>query len=213
MRLSSTTWLTLAAALVVAIGVGRAVVDQGRISQQSAPAPELQQKSPQAVSVFPTDPIRGPADAPVTVVVFSDYQCPYCADVEPLLSEVVQNPPGRKVRVVWKDFPLPQYAESQPAAEAAQCAALQGKFWEYHDALFAEQGKLGAARYQEIASSLGLNSATFQQCLTRHQTLPLITQNQQEGTAIGVDGTPFLVVNGQAFSGTVTRDELVSLVR
>jgi len=103
--------------------------------------------------------------------------------------------------------------QAQAAAEAAQCAARQGKFWEYHDALFQVQDNLSDIMYLSLAGEVGLNYETFSSCLTNHATLPLVERNLAEGTAIGVDGTPFFIINGQAVSGLITPEQLQALVQ
>jgi len=143
------------------------------------------------------DPSWGPADAPVTIVEFSDFQCPYCARfVTQTLPQIKQTYEG-KVRFVFRDFPLSQIHENaEKAAEAAGCASDQGKFWEYHDKLFSSQSALDVASLKSYASQLGLDTATFDQCLDSSKYAQEVQKDLQDGTSYGVDGTPAFFVNG-----------------
>ena len=208
------TWLFVVIMLVLVVAVWHTV---GRLPRQPvSPTPASttvgSTKLPDQVSVFPTDPVRGAPAATVTIVEFGDFECPYCAQVAPTLENAISQSNG-KLKLVWKDFPLPSHAQAQAAAEAAQCAARQGKFWEYHDALFQAQDNLSDIMYLSLAGETGLNYETFSSCLTNHATLPLIERNVAEGTSIGVDGTPFFIINGQAVSGLITPEQLEALLQ
>ena len=208
------TWLFVVIMLVLVVAVWHTV---GRLPRQPvSPTPASttvgSTKLPDQVSVFPTDPVRGAPAATVTIVEFGDFECPYCAQVAPTLENAISQSNG-KLKLVWKDFPLPSHAQAQAAAEAAQCAARQGKFWEYHDALFQAQDNLSDIMYLSLAGEVGLNYEAFGSCLTNHATLPLIERNLAEGTSIGVDGTPFFIINGQAVSGLITPEQLEALLQ
>lgn len=205
-------WLLVALIGVSVVSIWRLVLDSNSLKSKVLPevATEVAPKSPETVTIFPADPIRGEKKATIQIVEFSDFACPYCAQIAPLLKTVVDNNPG-KVKLIWKDFPV-HNDESQPAAEAAQCASNQGKFWEYHDKLFTEQGNLGVALYSSIAQGLSLDMAKFQSCLTEHQPLSLMQKNFKEGQAVGLDGTPYLIVGKKIFSGIITVDELQQLI-
>jgi len=150
------------------------------------------------------DPSWGPADAPVTIVEFSDFQCPYCARfVTQTLPQIRQQYEG-KVRFVFRDFPLSTIHENaEKAAEAAECANEQGKFWEYHDKLFSSQSALDVASLKSYASQLGLDTATFDECLDSNKYAEEIQKDVQDGTSYGVDGTPAFFVNGQLVVGAL----------
>jgi len=208
------TWLFVVIMLVLVVAVWHTV---GRLPRQPvSPTPASttvgSTKLPDQVSVFPTDPVRGAPAATVTIVEFGDFECPYCAQVAPTLENAISQSNG-KLKLVWKDFPLPSHAQAQAAAEAAQCAARQGKFWEYHDALFQAQDNLSDIMYLSLAGEVGLNYEAFSSCLTNHATLPLVERNLAEGTSIGVDGTPFFIINGQAVSGLITPEQLEALLQ
>jgi len=202
-------------AIVLVFGFAAWQLYQQSVSLSTAPAPVSTSgptKLPGQLTILPADPVRGSSAAVVTLIEFSDFQCPYCAQVAPILASVVAQSGGR-VRLVWKDFPLPVHAEALPAAEAAQCAAQQGKFWEYHDQLFQNQDKLGAAFYQVLGTQLGLAAEPFQRCLTQHELKPFIERNVAEGSAIGIDATPSLVIGNQVHRGVFTAEELAQFIK
>jgi protein-disulfide isomerase len=154
----------------------------------------------QAVTVAPTDPAKGPANAPITIVEYSDFQCPFCARVNPTLDRVVQTY-GDKVRIVFKDYPLPNHAEAPKAAEAAHCAGEQGKFWEMHDRLFANQQALQLPMLKQQATALGLDMSAFNQCLDSGKHASRVAENMKEAESLGVSSTPTLYVNGRPVVG------------
>lgn len=169
-------------------------------------------KSPERITILPDDPILGNINAPTTLVEFSDFACPYCAEMAPILAEVVGGSNGQ-IRLVWKDFPLPDHKEALGAAEAAQCAGKQGKFWEFNSRLFTSQNNLSTELYRGLAAELGMNLAIFARCLDKHETLPLIQYNMAEATAIGVDGAPYFVSKSKVYSGTLTVDEVKEFIK
>ncbi|HVT57796.1 MAG TPA: thioredoxin domain-containing protein [Thermoanaerobaculia bacterium] len=142
-------------------------------------------------------PARGPINAPVTVVEFSDFQCPYCASLRPTLEQVVARY-GDKVRLVFRQFPLPQHGNAAKAAEAALCANEQGKFWPMHDALFGDQSKLDVASLKSKAAALGLDGQSFDACLDSGKEAAAVRGDFKAGEQAGVPGTPALFVNGRA---------------
>jgi protein-disulfide isomerase len=143
------------------------------------------------------DPIMGPVDAPVTIVEFSDFQCPYCEQAaSSVLPQIFQQYPD-EVRLVYRDFPLTQiHPQALPAALAAECADDQGKFWEYHDLLFANQSALDDASLEAYAAQIGLDQAVFDQCYTSQEHLDEIRHDYEDGLTYGVSGTPAFFVNG-----------------
>jgi protein-disulfide isomerase len=148
------------------------------------------------------DPSLGPADAPVTIIEFSDFQCPYCSRFQTeTFPQIIQNY-GDKVRFVYRDFPLTnlhQYALK--AAEASECADDQGAYWKYHDLLFQNQSALDDASLKNYAASLGLDTAAFNQCLDSDSTMSEIQKDYQDGITAGVQGTPAFFVNGNLIEG------------
>jgi protein-disulfide isomerase len=141
-------------------------------------------------------PFQGPADAPVAIVVFSDFQCPYCARVGAIIDQVRKQYP-KEVKSVFKHFPLPNHPYALPAAKASMAAHAQGKFWEFHDQLFENFSRLNEQKIEEIRAGLGLDKAKFDQVAAAPQTLQKIIADRQEGEAAEVRGTPTIFVNGR----------------
>ena len=156
--------------------------------------------SPPRVHVtFDPKRVRGNAKAPVMIVEFSDYQCPYCRQVEPTL-KVLLAKYGDKLSLAYRDFPLTIHPQARMAAEASRCAGEQGKFWEYHDQLLAASD-LERPALIDYAKSLKLDDKRFDSCLTEGTYRLDIEKDQQEGTQAGVSGTPGFFVNGIPLSG------------
>jgi protein-disulfide isomerase len=144
----------------------------------------------------------GPNTAPITIVEFSDYQCPYCIkwDTE-VYKRLLQAYPD-KIRFVYRDFPLYSiHPEAEPAAEAANCAGEQGRYYDYHDKLFSEEVELGSAAYTQYASELGLDMAKFKDCLSSHRYKAEVTSDYEYASNLGVRSTPTFFINGIALIG------------
>jgi protein-disulfide isomerase len=157
-------------------------------------------------------PAVDPADAPVTIVEFSDFQCPYCSRVTPTLKKVVDEYEGQ-VRLVFRQFPLRSiHPMAQKAAEASLCAADQGKFWEMHDLMFADQRQLGDDNLMAMAATLEIDAESFNECLTSGQHEAAVEADLQAGQAAGVSGTPAMFVNGRFASGALPYDQLAAMV-
>ncbi len=150
--------------------------------------------------VAATGPAKGPEAAPVTIVEFSDFQCPFCSKAKETAEKVVANYAG-KVRLVFRDYPLPFHDKALKAAEAGQCANEQGKFWELHDEMFAHQDKLTPEDLKASAKKLGLDSGKFDGCLDGGKYAELVQQNIKAGQSAGVSGTPAFFINGRMISG------------
>ena len=158
------------------------------------------------------DPAKGPATAPVTIVEFSDFQCPYCARVGPTLKRV-EEVYGEKVRIVFSDFPLLQiHKDAAKAAEAGTCAAEQGKFWPLHDKLFANQAKLTVADLKQHAKDAGLDAAAFDQCLDSGKQTAEWNEDLKDGERYGVTGTPAFFVNGRLLGGAASFEKLAEVI-
>ena len=171
------------------------------------PAPE-----PPILSVSADDdPSVGPANAPVTIVEFSDFQCPYCRLSVPMIKEILAKYPG-KVKVVYRDYPGPNHPHAQQAAEAAQCAGDQGKFWEYHDSLFDRQAPGTGWNFTELAKEIGLNQDAFATCLDTGRYREEVAKDLQEGIKIGVASTPTFFINGRPLVGAQPFAEFQAMI-
>jgi protein-disulfide isomerase len=153
-----------------------------------------------SIDVASTDPVKGPPTAPITIVEYSDFQCPFCARINPTLDQV-RKTYGDKIKIVFKDFPLPNHPQAPKAAEAAHCAGEQGKYWELHDRMFANQQALQVPQLKEYATALGLDMNAFNQCLDSGKHAPRVAANMKSGEALGVGSTPTLYVNGRPVVG------------
>jgi protein-disulfide isomerase len=156
-------------------------------------------------------PALGPANAPVTIIEFSDFQCPFCGRAEPTVTEIIKKY-GDKVRFVYVDFPLPMHNHALDAAKAGQCAAEQGKFWPYHDQLFADQSKLAPADLKATAKKVGLNTAKFNACFDQAKTEPIVAGELAQGKTLGIDGTPTFYVNGRQLVGAQPIDSFTQVI-
>jgi protein-disulfide isomerase len=166
---------------------------------------------PIRVTVAANGPAKGPANAPVTIVEFSDFQCPFCSQLIPTL-EQVKAKYGDKVRIVFRQYPLPFHQNAAKAAEAALCANEQGKFWELHDVMFKNQNALGVEDLKKSAATLGLNSDEFGKCLDSGKNAATVQSDMKEGSAAGVSGTPAMFINGRFISGAVPIDQITTVI-
>lgn len=179
--------------------------------QVEQPGPE-QPSAPVNITVSEDDHIRGPKNALITIVEYSDFQCPFCARFHPEMQKVVTTY-GDKVRWVFRHFPLNQiHPEAQKASEASECAAEQGKFWEYADKLFENQTQLGTTVYEKLAKDLSLNTGKFSSCLSSGKYAEKVNNSLVEGSRYGVQGTPGSFINGQVVPGAVPFEQLKSII-
>ncbi len=147
------------------------------------------------------EPFRGSEKAPVTIVKFEDFQCPFCKQVQPTFDELLSRYNG-KVRLVHKDLPLDSiHPQARQAAEAARCAYEQGKFWEYHDKLYANSPKASADDLKSYAKEVGLNVDSFDRCFASGKYKAVVQQDLNEGAQLGLTGTPTFFINGREISG------------
>ncbi len=151
-------------------------------------------------------PVRGPADAPLMIVEYADFECPYCQQAQAILDKIEADYKG-KVAVAYKDVPLPMHAHAEKAAEAAHCAGLQGKYWEYHDLLFKTK-QLAVPDLKEHAKALRLDTQGFDKCLDSGEQAALVANQLKEGQSLQLQGTPSFFVNGRFFSGSLTYEQL-----
>jgi protein-disulfide isomerase len=157
-------------------------------------------------SISTTDqPSLGSADAPVTIVAFTDYQCPSCAAMHPMLERLVKEY-GNKVRLVNRDFPLKQHAEAFKAAQAAEAAREQGKYWEYIQVLMRNQSSLGVEKLKTYATELGLDRSRFAGALDSAKFKELVQHDVDDGLKLGLNGTPTIFINGRRVSAKSYED-------
>jgi protein-disulfide isomerase len=169
---------------------------------------------PPTVETGENDPARveGNPKAPITIVEFGDFQCPFCGRVEPTLMALLKKYKG-KVNLAFRDFPLSTihpYAEE--AAEAGRCAEAQGKFWPMHDAMYADQSELTEADLIKTATKLGMNEKSFTACLKSNEYASAIQQDVAAGTRAGVTGTPTFFINGRFLSGAVPEEQFEQII-
>ena len=150
-------------------------------------------------------PVRGAADAKVTIVEFSDYECPFCSRVEPTMDELLKAYPN-DVRVAFVNHPLGFHKNAMPAAKAAVAAFKQGKFWEMHAALFSNQKNLNEAFFTEQAKKLGLDMARFTADMNSPETANYIEKGMKDAGPMGISGTPSLLINGKLVVGALPLD-------
>ncbi len=156
-------------------------------------------------------PTKGPAAAPVTIVEFSDFECPFCARARPTLKRIA-DVYGDKVRIAFRDFPLPIHPRAPKAAEAAACAADQGKFWEMHDKLFASATKLDVADLKRYAGELGLDAPAFESCLDSGRQAAAVSADMDAGSGYGVSSTPAFFVNGRLVLGALPFERFAEVI-
>ena len=202
--------------------IRRYLDDQQRSSAREAVIAELRKAGPpisllidaprQQVSVGADDASVGPANAAVTIVEYSDFQCPFCQRVAPTLKQV-RDTYGDRVRIVWKDFPLTSiHPQAFKAAEAGNCAREQGKFWEYHDRLFSNQQALQVEFLKKYAADAGLDAAKFNACLDTAKYSDRVQEQMGIGTGLGVQSTPALFINGRLIAGAQPYETFVSII-
>ena len=199
-------------AFVLGLGAGyliwspKSSGQSGTAGQPQAAVQPGAQETPRQVTRYdvPTDddPSIGPASAPITIIEFSDYQCPYCTKWQEEVLPLIQKAYPDQVRLVYRDFPLTGiHPEAFPAAEAANCAGEQDAYWAYHDKLFGEQYGLGAEAYQKYATDLGLDLKKFNDCISSQRYQGEINGDLNFATSLGVRSTPTFFINGIALVG------------
>jgi len=166
---------------------------------------------PVDVPVSPEDPSKGPDDAPITIVAFSDFQCPYCSRVNPSLESLMKEYKG-KIRVVFKHQPLSFHKRARPAAIASLAAHEQGKFWEYHDLVFANAKKLSDEDLLDYAKQLKLKMKKFKKDLASDKLAKMVDRHQAEAAKVGARGTPTSFINGVMIKGAQPVDNWKKVV-
>lgn len=153
----------------------------------------------------------GSADAPVSIVEFSDFQCPYCAALTASLTRLRTEYPS-KIRLTFKQFPLPMHPQAAKAAEASLCAAEQDRFWQMHDLLFNQQNTLAEARFSDIAEHIGINVVAFEKCVDSRKFFAEVNHDHAEAIGLGLTATPSLFINGRLLVGTKPYEALRAII-
>jgi protein-disulfide isomerase len=192
-------------------GLYDALIKDGQTQPPAAPPAPAPKPEARKVDVDPSQPAQGGKSPKVTIVEWSDFQCPFCSRVEPTLKQI-RDTYKDDVKIVWRNQPLPFHPNAMPAAKAAMAAHKQGKFWEMHDLMFANQKDLGDAKYEEWAGQIGLNVSRWKADLASPEIEAAIKKDSSEGTAVGADGTPTFFINGKLVSGAMPFESFKSII-
>jgi protein-disulfide isomerase len=209
--------LAFAAGILIGYAAWGRTPETALVPNQSgaAPAAAVPTSAPQYVRYkIPTDgfPAIGPASAPITLVEFADFQCPYCRQWEQQTYKPLLDAYPGKIRFVYRDFPLTSiHPNAMPAAEAAQCANEQGKFWDFHDKLFGSE-TLSDDVYKQYAQDLGLDMTKFNDCLSTHKYAQQIQADSDFATNLGINSTPTFFINGLAVVGAQPLEAFKSVI-
>jgi protein-disulfide isomerase len=156
-------------------------------------------------------PSKGGSNAPILMIEFSDFQCPFCLRAHATVDQVLKTY-GDKIKFVYRHYPLPTHPNAKPAAEASMCAADQGKFWPYHDRLFEQPSKLGDTDLKQHAADLGLDAPKFNACVDSHKFRAVVEADTKDGEEAGVNGTPAFFINGRMLSGAQPFDAFKRII-
>jgi protein-disulfide isomerase len=188
------------------------LIEEGVKSNGSAPqAAAAPAEAPVQNVEVGNAPARGPKNAPVTIIAYSDFECPFCGRVVPTLKQLEEEYKG-KIRVAFKHQPLSFHANAKPAAMASMAAHEQGKFWEYHDKLFQNQRALDRASLEKYAQELGLDVGKFKAALDSNKYDAHVTADMTEATRLGVNGTPSFFINGRSVVGAQPVDAFKRII-
>ena len=184
---------------------------KGLSPEREGLSPDQQSSTlPSRPVISSSDPVRGDPNAELAIVEFGDFFCPACGEVEDVLNKVLEQYKER-VKLVWKDMPnTARHPLAQKSAEAARCAGVQGKFWQYHDELFANQEKLSENYFAELAGELGLNANQFSQCLAEGAMIETVRRTFNEGLLLKVDATPFFFIGEKRISGAISEEGFIN---
>jgi len=165
-----------------------------------------------SVAVSKSDHALGPEDAPVTLVEYGDYQCPYCADMNPMIKSIAKAM-GAQLRFVFRHMPLLEmHPYAQHAAEAAEAAGAQGRFWQMHDAILQQQSELGTDLLHQLALKIKLDVAQFHADVEARRYRPRVKRDFMGGMRSGVAGTPTFFINGRRYEGALEHAALLSAI-
>ncbi|MBV8865829.1 MAG: thioredoxin domain-containing protein [Acidobacteriaceae bacterium] len=199
----------MAAAVVDAIAHGK-TVDEAQAAAVASKWGHLQEpkllEDPVTIPVAGA-PSTGPQRAPITIVEFSDFQCPYCAAAVPEINALLKAYPTQ-LKLIFKQYPLEMHSQADLAAAAALAAQKQGKFWEMHDAMFAHHDELTRANILAFAKQIGLDMKRFEEDMDSTAVHESVIRDVQDGDHAGVEGTPTLFINGQRYNGPIALNAL-----
>lgn len=194
--------------------------NQARMKHYRAGLDALRRKWPVTINFSPpvfvselddgVSPVRGATNPLVTIVEFSDFECPFCKHVQSVLKQVIESY-GRDVRLVFKHLPLEGHRNSLPAARAAYCAAEQDRFWQFHDALFAA-GNLSPPRFEQIAAEFGLGLQKFQECVASERSRAAVVKDIEAAKLLRIESTPSFVVNGKVVKGALNLADFQKII-
>lgn len=218
------TWVLVAGAVVLLIGMQAAVtlsmmsrmasLEQALQARAAAPAAGTAERTEVSIGTLP---VLGPAGAPVTIVEFSDYECPFCAAAEPIMQELLRRYPTQ-VRLAYRDLPLTNiHPYAATAAHAARCAADQGQFWPYHHRLLAggpdvRRQQVSPEALADHARALKLDLTVFDQCMDSQKHRAAIEADMKDARRLGLTGTPAFFVNGRKLTGARPLEEFIAIV-
>lgn len=196
-------------AVVTVIGTGytRAAIDRGAVES----SPPRVARIDDSVLYAEHAPARGPADAPLKIVVFSDFECPYCSRFAKTLT-FAEETFGPQLRIEFRHYPLPFHQFAAMGSALGVCAQRQGMFWEWHDALFADQSRVTPSGMQELVRELGLNEEAIAACVKEDAVKEILAADRAAGQAAGVSGTPAFLVNGKFYNGALPIQELTRIL-
>src|SRR6478736_7322520 len=188
-------------ALVVGVFIGQTWNKSGGDSATAVPTAALPDSNVERYKIpVGNAPTKGPEHAKVTIVQWSDFQCPFCSRVEPTIDQIMKAY-GKDVKVVWKNNPLPFHQNAMPAAQVASAAAAKGKFWEMHDKLFKNQQALDRPSLEKYGKEIGLSDSDLKDALDNNKYTQQIKAEQEEAAKFGARGTPAFFINGRPLSG------------
>lgn len=221
------TWIVLVAALVGFVDVAKAEMSRDEVEQvvreyiernggelkEAIKRHEAQEQLARATeAVRSHNPTYGPDDAAVTIIEFSEFECPYCRRVQPTMKELRKRY-GNRVQFVFKHLPLEQiHPNARPAAQASYAAHKQGKFWEFSEILWDRQEFLGERLFKEAAEEVGLDMEQFEEDRKNPATRTYVTLDMTDAKMVGARGTPFFLINGQPLSGAQPKEAFIALI-
>ena len=214
---SSSFWMPLAVVIAGALIAGAVIFnkDDAKVEDTKGDAKKVVEEAADEVEVadvsIDDDAIRGDENAKVTIIEFSDYECPFCKKAEPTMKKILKNYDGQ-VRWVYRDFPMSYHKNAQLAAEASEAAHAQGKYWEYHDLIYENTKNLKKADLIKYAEQLGLDMEQFKSDLESGKYTEEVKKDLADGEAAGVDGTPAFFINGRKVVGAQPYEEFARVI-